>query len=66
MTQIPSRSFLQKIFDVRRERSPQLPLASSAPKPPRPTGNLYFALAVNVGQYGVGFFCDHKSREPRV
>ncbi len=61
MTHVPSRSFLQKIFDVRRERNPQLPEASSAPKPPARRGIYILPSLLTLGNMGLGFFAIAKA-----
>ena len=61
MTHKPSRSFLQKIFDVRRERNPQLPEASSAPKPPARRGIYILPSLLTLGNMGLGFFAIAKA-----
>jgi CDP-diacylglycerol--serine O-phosphatidyltransferase len=61
MTQVPSRSFLQKIFDVRRERNPSLPLASSAPQPPARRGIYILPSLLTLGNMGMGFYAITKA-----
>lgn len=61
MTHVPSRSFLQKIFDVRRERNPNLPLASEAPKPPARRGIYILPSLLTLGNMGLGFFAITKA-----
>ncbi|MBK8575113.1 MAG: CDP-diacylglycerol--serine O-phosphatidyltransferase [Elusimicrobia bacterium] len=61
MTQTPSRSFLQKIFDIRRERNPSLPLASMAPQPPARRGIYILPSLLTLGNMGLGFFAITKA-----
>ncbi|MBL8023884.1 MAG: CDP-diacylglycerol--serine O-phosphatidyltransferase [Elusimicrobia bacterium] len=50
------RSFLQGIFDIRRERTPTLPEASLAPRPPARRGIYLLPSLLTLGNMGLGFF----------
>jgi CDP-diacylglycerol--serine O-phosphatidyltransferase len=56
MSEIQKRSLLQALFDIRGERVPQLPAASSAPRPPMRRGIYILPSLFTLGNMGLGFY----------
>jgi hypothetical protein len=58
MSETPKRSLLHILFDIRGERVPSLPAASSAPRPPMRRGIYILPSLFTLGNMGLGFFRD--------